>query len=174
MANVIEFDGVRPRIAASAYIAPTATLVGNVTIDENASIWFGAVLRGDFAAIRIGRNCNIQDNVVVHGESADSGLTLEEDVTVGHSAIIHGILIGKGCLIGMGAILLSGSIVGPGSLIAAGSVVRENCRIPGNCVAAGNPAVVRKSLEGNAARWAAHAADIYARLARRYPSRADE
>ena len=143
-----------PRIAASAFIAPNATIVGDVEIADNVSIWFGAVLRGDFAPICIGRNCNIQDNVVAHAESRETGLVLNENVTVGHSAILHGELIEKDCLIGMGAILLSGSVIGAGSMVAAGSVVREYCKIPPNCLAAGNPAEVKKALQGNAARWA--------------------
>jgi carbonic anhydrase/acetyltransferase-like protein (isoleucine patch superfamily) len=153
---IVEFEGRSPRIAASAFIAPNATIVGDVEIADDVSIWFGAVLRGDFAPIRIGRNCNIQDNVVAHGENRETGLVLEEDVTVGHSAIIHGARIEKKCLIGMGA------------LVAAGSVVREHCKIPPNCLAAGNPAEVKKALQGNAARWAANAADDYAKLANRY------
>jgi carbonic anhydrase/acetyltransferase-like protein (isoleucine patch superfamily) len=165
---IVEFEGRSPRIAASAFIAPNATIVGDVEIADDVSIWFGAVLRGDFAPIRIGRNCNIQDNVVAHGENRETGLVLEEDVTVGHSAIIHGARIEKKCLIGMGAVLLSGSIIGAGSLVAAGSVVREHCKIPPNCLAAGNPAEVKRALQGNAARWAANAADDYAKLANRY------
>jgi len=105
---------------------------------------------------------------VAHGESPANGLVLEEDVTVGHGAILHGARIEKGCLIGMGAILLSGSVIGAGSLVAAGSVVREYCQIPSNCLAAGNPAEVKKTLQGNAARWTANAADEYSRLAQRY------
>lgn len=168
MPIILEFEGRLPRIAATAFIAPNATIVGDVEIADNVSIWFGAVLRGDFAPICIGRNCNIQDNVVAHGESRETGLVLEENVTVGHSAILHGERIEKGCLIGMGAILLSGSVIGAGSLVAAGSVVREYCKIPSNCLAAGNPAKVKNALQGNAARWAANAADEYARLAQRY------
>jgi len=103
---------------------------------------------------------------VAHGESRQTGLVLDDDVTVGHGAILHGSKIGRGCLIGMGAILLSNSVIGPNSLIAAGSVVRENDFIPENSVAAGNPAVVKKALEGNAARWVASGADSYVRLAR--------
>jgi carbonic anhydrase/acetyltransferase-like protein (isoleucine patch superfamily) len=166
MPLIVAFRGVSPRIAASAFVAENATIVGDVEIGENASVWFGAVIRADFAHIRIGANCNIQDNVVAHAESRQTGLVLEDDVTVGHCAILHGSRIGKGCLIGMGAILLSNSVIGPNSLIAAGSVVRENGVIPGNSVAAGNPAVVKKELEGNAARWVASGADSYARLAR--------
>lgn len=167
-ANLIEFEGYSPRVAASAFVAPTAVLIGNVEIGESASIWFNAVLRADCGAICIGRNSNVQDNVVMHAENPDTGLTLEEDVSVGHGAIVHGTLIERGALIGMGAILLTGSVIGAGSLIAAGSVVREYCKIPPNCLAAGNPAVVKKILDGNAAFWADHAAEDYLKLMQRY------
>jgi carbonic anhydrase/acetyltransferase-like protein (isoleucine patch superfamily) len=168
MPLIVEFAGKLPRIAPTAFIAENAVIVGDVEIADDASVWFGAVLRADFAPIRIGSKCNIQDNVVAHADSRDAGLIVEDNVTVGHSAVIHGARIGAGCLIGMGAILLSGSVIGPNSLVAAGSVVRENDRIPGGSLIAGNPAVVKKSLEGNAARWAATAADDYAALTRRY------
>ena len=168
MPLIVAFRGISPRIAASAFIAENATIVGDVEIGENASVWFGAVVRADFAHIRIGANCNLQDNVVAHAESRETGLVLEDDVTVGHGAILHGSRVGKGCLIGMGAILLSRSVIGANSLIAAGSVVREDAFIPGNSVAAGNPAVVKKELEGSAARWAASGADSYVRLVRQF------
>jgi carbonic anhydrase/acetyltransferase-like protein (isoleucine patch superfamily) len=168
MPIILEFSGKRPTIGSNAFIAESAVLVGDVEIGEGTSIWFGAVLRADFAPIRIGRKCNVQDNVVVHADSRDAGLVVDDEVTIGHSAIVHGARIGRGCLIGMGAILLSGSVIGPNSLVAAGSVVRENEHIPGNCLAAGNPATIKKDLEGNAARWAATAADDYAALAARY------
>ena len=168
MAIIVPFEGRSPRIAPSAFLAENATLVGDVEIGENTSIWFGAVLRADFGPIRIGANCNIQDNVVAHPEDHETGLVLEDDITVGHSAILHGSRVGKGCLIGMGAILLSGSVIGPGSLVAAGSVVRENSSIPPGYLVAGNPAEAKKPLEGRGARWVAHAASDYAALARKY------
>lgn len=171
MPVIVAFQGRSPRIAASAFIAENATIVGDVEIGENASIWFGAVLRADFAPIRIGANCNIQDNVVAHAESRETGLVLEDDVTVGHSAVLHGTRVGKGALIGMGAILLSGSVIGQGCLVAAGSVVRENCTIPAGYLAAGNPAEPKKPLEGSALRWAAHAASDYVALARKYQTK---
>jgi carbonic anhydrase/acetyltransferase-like protein (isoleucine patch superfamily) len=166
--TLIEFEGRSPRIAAGAFVAPTAVLVGDVQIEENTSIWFNAVLRADCGAIRIARNCSVQDNVVMHAENPETGLILEEGVTVGHGAIVHGTLVEKGALIGMGAILLSGSVIGAGSVIAAGSVVLEHCRIPPNSLAAGNPAVVKKALTGNAARWADQAVDDYLDLVQRY------
>lgn len=170
MPMIIKFADKTPRVAPTAFIADNAVLVGDVEIGDETSIWFGAVLRADFAPIKIGRKCNIQDNVVVHADSRDAGLVIDDEVTVGHSAILHGAHIGRGCLIGMGVILLSGSVIGAGSMIAAGSVVRENDRIPAYSLAAGNPAMVKKAIEGNAARWTETAAQDYADLARRYRS----
>jgi carbonic anhydrase/acetyltransferase-like protein (isoleucine patch superfamily) len=172
MPIVVELEGRTPRVAASALIAPNAVLVGDVEIGENSSVWYGAVLRADFAPIRIGRSCNIQDNVVIHGEAVDEGLVVEDRVTVGHGAILHGSWIGTECLIGMGAILLSGSRIGARSFVAAGSVVLERFEVPPHTLAAGNPAVIKKILDGNAAEWVMRAADEYVKLAEKYTSRA--
>jgi carbonic anhydrase/acetyltransferase-like protein (isoleucine patch superfamily) len=168
MPIIVELEGRSPRIASSAFIAPNAVLVGDVEIGENTSIWYGAVLRADFAPIRIGRSCNIQDNVVIHGETVAEGLIVEDRVTVGHGAILHGSWIGAESLIGMGAILLSGSRIGARSFVAAGSVVRERFEVPPHTLAAGNPAVVKKILDGNAADWVARAANDYVELAAKY------
>src|SRR6186713_1833526 len=100
MAMLVEFEGRRPRVAKSAFLAPTAVLLGDVQVAENASIWFGAVLRADLAPIRIGSSSNIQDNVVIHADSTE-GTFLEERVTVGHGAILHDCWIGKDSLIGI-------------------------------------------------------------------------
>jgi carbonic anhydrase/acetyltransferase-like protein (isoleucine patch superfamily) len=170
MPIVVELEGRSPRIAASAFIAPNAVVVGDVEIGENTSVWYGAVLRADFGPIRIGRSCNIQDNVVVHGETVAEGLIVEDRVTVGHGAILHGSWIGTECLIGMGAILLSGSRIGARSLVAAGSVVGQGFEVPPDTLAAGNPAVVKKKLDGNAADWVARAADEYVKLVAKYRS----
>jgi carbonic anhydrase/acetyltransferase-like protein (isoleucine patch superfamily) len=171
VAIIVSFGGKIPRIASTAFIAENAVLVGDVEIGEDSSIWFGTVVRGDFAPIRIGKRCNIQDNVVAHADSQETGLVLEDEATVGHSAVLHGVRIGTGSLIGMGAILLSGSIVGAHSMVAAGSVLREGCRIPDDCLAAGNPAVVKGPLRGKAAAWTKTGADEYVNLASRYRSR---
>ena len=168
MPIILEFQGRSPRIAASAFIAPNAVLVGDVEIGEATSVWFGAVLRADFGPIRIGKDCNVQDNVVAHAESPTEGLVVEDRVTVGHCAILHGAHIGRGCLIGMGAILLSGSRIGAGSFIAAGSVVREGAVIPAHTLAAGNPAVSKRKLDGRAAEWVALGADSYLALVQKY------
>src|SRR5438270_6881937 len=147
---------------------PNANMIGNVDVDEKSGICFGAVLRADFAPNRIGHACSIQDNVIAHADAPGAGLILEERVTVGHGAILHGAFIGRECLIGMGAILLSGSRIGAGSFVAAGSVVREGSTIPPNTLAAGNPAVSKKVLDGRAADWVALAADEYLKLVLKY------
>jgi gamma-carbonic anhydrase len=170
VAIILSFAGKTPRIATTAFIAQNAVVVGDVEVGEDSSIWFGAVVRGDFAAIRIGRRCNIQDNVVVHADGQEKGLVLEDDVSVGHSAVLHGERIGSGSLIGMGAILLSGSVVGAHCMLAAGSVLREGACIPEGSFAAGNPAVVKGALKGKAAAWANTGAGEYVKLASQYRS----
>lgn len=167
MAILIEFEGKRPRVASTAFVAHTAVLLGDVEVAENASIWFGAVLRGDFGPIRVGPGCNVQDNVVIHAETGQ-GTVLQERVTVGHGAILHDCWIGKDSLIGMGAILLDRSRVGTGSLVGAGSVVKERFEVPDGTLAVGNPAINKKKLEGNSAEWVARGADDYLRLIKRY------
>jgi len=121
------------------YVADGARLIGDVDIGEDSSIWFNAVLRGDLAPIRIGSRCNIQDNAVGH-VNANQPLVLEDDVSVGHSAIIHGCTIHRGALIGMGAIVLNGAAVGEYTLVGAGSVVTENTVLPPYTLCLGTPA----------------------------------
>ena len=164
---VYELDGIRPEIAADCWVAPDAVLIGKVRLLEGASIWFGAVLRGDNDWITIGPNSNVQDHSIIHADPGQP-VTIGRGVTIGHRVIVHSAEVGDHALIGMGAILLSGSVIGPGSLVAAGSVVRENSSIPPGYLVAGNPAEAKKPLEGRAARWVAHAASDYAALARKY------
>lgn len=167
MPTFITINGRRPVVARSAFVAETAVLIGDVEVGEDASVWYGAVLRGDFGAIRIGEKSNIQDNVIVHSEGELAAI-VEPSVTVGHGAIIHACTIGAGCVIGMGAILLSGSRIGAGSMIAAGSVVLERFEVPSGVLAAGNPATVKKKLDGRAAQWLQGGADSYVALKRHY------
>ena len=164
---LIEFEGHVPRVAASAFIAPTAVLLGDVEVADGVSVWFGAVLRGDFGPIRVGAESNIQDNAVIHTETA-KGTTLEERVTVGHGAILHDCWIGRSCVIGMGAVLLDGARIGPESIIGAGSVVREGFEVPARTLAVGTPAANKKQLVGNAADWVDRGAQDYVDLVKRY------
>ena len=138
-------DGIAPCIHPSAFVAPSADLIGNVTLENNASVWFQAVLRGDDAAILIGKDSNIQDGVVIHGEK-NVPVVIHEGVTVGHRAIIHASTIGKGSLIGMGAIILSRCRIGENSLIAAGALLPEGSIIPPYSVVMGSPGKVVKTL----------------------------
>ncbi len=130
--------------AAMIYVAPSAVLVGDVAVADGASVWHGAVLRGDFDAVVVGRDSNAQDNAVLH---VDRGMPCEigDHVTVGHSAVVHGSRIAPDCLIGMHATLNSGTTIGRGSLVAAGAVTRENAVFPEESVIGGVPAkVIRK------------------------------
>jgi carbonic anhydrase/acetyltransferase-like protein (isoleucine patch superfamily) len=164
---IIEYRGKRPKVASSAFVAPTAVLIGDVEIGEEASIWFGAVIRGDNGPIRIRARANVQDNSVVH-VSENCTTVIEEDVTVGHCAILEDCHIGRGALIGSNAVVLNGAVVGEYSLIAAGAVVAANANIPPRVVAAGQPAVVKKPLEGAAVHWVEAAGPEYVHLSRSY------
>ena len=148
------FREKKPRIDASAFIAETSSIVGDVEIGPRVSVWYGVTLRGDINSIVIGEETNIQEGSVVHVDSPETRGTggrtvLGKRVTVGHGAIIHACEIGDECLIGMGAIILSGAKIGEGSLVAAGSLVREGQEFPPGSMIAGNPAVVKKTLSGD-------------------------
>ena len=164
---IIEYRGKRPKVAATAFVAPTAVLIGDVEIGEEASIWFGTVIRGDNGPIRIGARANVQDNSVLH-VSEHCSTIVEEGATVGHCAILEDCTIGRGALIGSNAVILNGATVGEQSLIAAGSVVGVDAKIPPRVVAAGSPAVVKKQLEGAAVGWVEHAGPEYVHLSRTY------
>ncbi|MBV8344679.1 MAG: gamma carbonic anhydrase family protein [Candidatus Eremiobacteraeota bacterium] len=164
---IIEYQGKRPRVAPSAFVAPTAVLIGDVEIGPESSVWFGAVLRGDNGPIRVGARTSVQDNAVVH--VSERGRTIiGDDVTVGHCAVMEDCTIERHALIGSNATLLNGCTIGERSLVAAGSVVAEGAAIPAGVVAAGAPAKVKKSLEGEAARWIEDASGAYVTLSRSY------
>jgi carbonic anhydrase/acetyltransferase-like protein (isoleucine patch superfamily) len=164
---ILPFAGRSPRIAASVFVAPTATIIGDVTIGEQSSIWFGAVLRGDSGRIEIGARTSVQDNAVVH-TSEHKPTVIGDDVTVGHGAVLEGCTVERGALVGMNAVVLHDVVIGEESLIGAGSVVTDGTKIPPRSVAAGAPCQVRKPLQGVAAQWIARAVPAYVRLSRRY------
>jgi gamma-carbonic anhydrase len=163
----IEYHGKRPKVAASAFIAPTAVLIGDVEVGEESSVWFGAVLRGDNGPIRVGDRTSIQDNSVLH-VSEDCQTIVGSDVTIGHSVIMEDCTVEDWALVGSNAVILNGAVVGRKSLIGAGSVVGANSHIPTMTVAAGVPAKVRKALEGEAVHWCEHAPPEYVKLSRSY------
>ncbi|SEJ13902.1 Carbonic anhydrase or acetyltransferase, isoleucine patch superfamily [Deinococcus reticulitermitis] len=162
-------DGHRPDVHPFAFIAPSADLIGRVQVGEQASVWFGAVLRGDTEALRVGARSNVQDGAVLH---ADPGFpcVLEEDVTVGHRAVVHGAHCEVGSLVGMGAVMLNGSRLGRGAVLAAGALLPEGREIPAGMLAMGVPAKAVRPVD------AAPNAAGYVRNAERYRTglKADE
>jgi carbonic anhydrase/acetyltransferase-like protein (isoleucine patch superfamily) len=169
MATILAFRGRTPSIHPTAFVAPTATVIGHVIIEEEASIWFGAVLRGDDPdhPIIVGARSSVQDNCVVH-VSAQGPTVIGPEVTVGHGAVMESCNIGRGALIGMNAVLLQLSTVGEGSLIAAGAIVSAGAEIPPRHLAAGAPAQVKKELTGESLRWILTSSEHYVRLSREY------
>ncbi|MBH1973840.1 MAG: gamma carbonic anhydrase family protein, partial [Rhodobacteraceae bacterium] len=135
---IYALDGIAPEIAASAWVAETAVLVGKVVLEDDASIWFGATLRGDNEEIRIGRGSNIQENSVLHTDMG-SPLTIGANCTIGHKAMLHGCTIGEGSLIGMGATVLNGAKIGKGCLIGACALITEGKEIPDGSLVMGAP-----------------------------------
>lgn len=144
---IIEYRGKRPRIAESAFVAPTAVVIGDVEIGEEASIWFGVVLRGDHGPIRIGARSNVQDNAVIHVGELVGETIVEDDVTIGHAAIMEDCVIESGSLIGMNAVVLNGARIGRGTIVAAGSVVGQGAEVPSGVLVAGAPAKVKRTLD---------------------------
>ena len=140
------FRGKLPSVAASAYIDPSAQVIGDVSLGERSSVWPNAVVRGDVNAILIGDDSNVQDNCVLHGDDGIPPLTIGNRVTVGHSVVLHGCHIEDECLIGIGAVILNRARIGAGSVIAAGALVPEGMSIPSGSLAMGVPAKVRREV----------------------------
>jgi carbonic anhydrase/acetyltransferase-like protein (isoleucine patch superfamily) len=143
---LLPYNNTSPKIAQGVFIAPNATIIGDVEIDEDASIWFNTVVRGDVNYIRVGPKTNIQDLCMCHVTVNKWPLLIGEGVTIGHSVVAHGCVIKDYCLIGMGARILDGAQVGPYALVAAGAVVREGFVIPEYSLVAGVPAQVKRRL----------------------------
>ncbi len=159
----IKYRGKSPVIHKGAFVAPNAVIIGDVLIEENASVWYGAVLRGDMAPIRVGASSNIQDNATVHTDTGKPSI-IGENVTVGHNAVIHGCTIDDCSLIGIGAIVLNSARVKSGAVVAAGSLVKEGVEVPANKLVAGVPAEVKKELDGSIDQLKEHAGH-YVKLA---------
>lgn len=164
---LIELNGVRPSVAEGVYIAPTAVLIGNVQVGAGSSIWFGAVLRGDAGRIMIGERVSVQDNVVIHVNEREDTI-IDDDVLIGHGAVMEGCHIGRESLIGMQATVLSGARIGERSLIAAGSLVREHAQVPPGVLVAGVPAEVKGELPPQAQERMRYGPRHYVEMAERY------
>ena len=166
---ILPWQGIMPRIAADAFIAPNATIIGDVEIGSQSSIWFGVVIRGDVSRIRIGKRTNLQDGTIVHvssggGSRPDIPTIVGDDVLVGHRAILHACTVGDGAFVGMASTVLDGAIVETGAMVAAGAVVGPGKRVPSGELWAGTPArLMRKLTEAERAGFK-HATDRYAEL----------
>lgn len=166
--SILSFRGVRPTVGEGAFIAPGATVVGDVVIGRDASVWFGCVIRGDVRHIRIGERTNIQDGSIVHVTEGRFAAIIGADVTIGHGCIIHGCTLEDRSFVGMGAIVLDGAVVQSGAMVAAGALVSPGKTVPTGELWAGNPAKRMRTI-GEAERAAfAHTVGHYVALAREY------
>jgi carbonic anhydrase/acetyltransferase-like protein (isoleucine patch superfamily) len=174
MALILPFGGHSPRIGRDVFLAPNATIIGDVEIADGASVWFGAVLRGDIGPIRIGPRTNVQDLACVHLTEGLSQTVLGADVTVGHGAILHGCVVGDRCLVGMGSVVLDNAQIGEGSVIAAGSVVTARTVIPPRSLVRGTPARVIREVTPEEGALGVIGAAHYVETARRFRTICDE
>lgn len=163
-AVILPYKGVWPTIAESAFIAPTAVVIGDVTVGEDASIWYHATVRGDIAPISIGDRSNVQDNTVVH-VNRDAPVVIGRDVTIGHSAIVHGTTIEDAAVVGMGAIVMSYTTLGSHCVIAAGALISERTVVEPGSVMVGVPAKPRSALDADAQAHLDGIAGRYQRVA---------
>ncbi len=164
---IYQLDDRVPRIAASAWVADSAEVIGSVELAEDTTIWFGCVLRGDTEWLRIGRGSNVQDACVLH---ADPGfvLTLGENVSIGHQAMLHGCTVGEGSLIGIQSVILNGARIGRNCLVGAKSIVTEGKEFPDGALILGSPAKVVRMLTSEQIDGLQHSAAHYVANARRY------
>ena len=164
---ILNYRDKHPQIADDAFIAPTATIIGDVTIASGASIWYGTVVRGDLAPITIGANTNIQDNCTIHTD-VNKPAVIGRDVTVGHNAVVHGCTIEAYCLIGINAVILSHAYIKYGSVVAAGAVVKHGQVVGPYHLVAGTPASIKKALSENEVEKRKNTAEHYIELAREH------
>jgi carbonic anhydrase/acetyltransferase-like protein (isoleucine patch superfamily) len=164
---IIPYEGKYPTIGKNVFIAPSAAIIGDVVIADDASIWFGAVVRGDRDRITIGAGTNVQDNCTLHVDT-DHPLTIGSQVTIGHNAVVHGCTIEDRVLVGIGAVVLNDAVIGSGSVVAAGAVVAEGMQVGSLQLAAGVPAKVKKTYDATRSAHNAGEAAIYVRLAQTY------
>ena len=168
MALILPFGGREPRIGRGVFVAPNATVIGDVVLEDESSVWFGAVLRGDIGAIRIGPRTNVQDLVCAHITDGQSSTILGADVTVGHGAILHSCVVGDRCLIGMGAILLDNAVIEPWAFVAAGTLVPPGKVVRSGKMVMGNPFREVRDLTDKDRAWIVHSWRTYVARGREY------
>ena len=164
---IYELDGKAPQLAEGTWVADSAQVIGNVKLGENASVWFGAVLRGDTEPVIIGRNSNVQDLSVLHTD-VDCPLTIGDNVTIGHQVMLHGCTIGDNTLIGIQAVVLNRAKIGRNSIVGAGAVVTEGKEFPDNSLIVGAPAKVIRTLDDSATARLLQSAQHYVENAQRF------
>ncbi|WP_295635347.1 gamma carbonic anhydrase family protein [uncultured Mitsuokella sp.] len=167
MALIMPYESAAPKIDQSVFLAPNATVVGDVTIGEGASVWFGAVIRGDFQPVVIGKNTNIQDNATIH-VMYEHPTTIGEGVIIGHNVIIHAKSIGDHSLIGMGSIIMGNTIIGENVIIGAGSIIERDRKIPPNSIVYGRPAQIIRGLRDDEIEALKESALSYREVAAKY------
>ena len=163
---------VHPVIHASAYVHPTAVLIGDVTLHENASVWFGTVLRGDMDRIEIGARSNVQDNSTIHTDEGEPTI-IGTDVTIGHNALVHSSVVEANVLIGQASVLVGGCVIGTGSIVGAGAVVPAKMTVPPRSLVVGVPAKVVREAKPDDERWTVKAAEHYVELGAWYRDHLD-
>jgi carbonic anhydrase/acetyltransferase-like protein (isoleucine patch superfamily) len=168
------FAGKSPRCGQRVFVASTAVVVGDVELGDDVNVWYGAVLRGDLNPIRIGPRTNIQDNVVIHVDEPDFPTLVAEDVTVGHSAILHGCRVERGALVGMHATVLNGAVIGEEAVVAAGALVPPGMVVPARTLVAGVPAKVRRKALTDELEHMRRGVRSYLELKGRYLAADDE
>ena len=171
--SVAAFRGIAPRLASGVFIAPSATVIGNVVLAEDSSVWFGSVLRGDVGAIAIGKRTNVQDLSMVHLTGGVSETRIGDDVTVGHGVILHGCSVGDRCLVGMGSLLLDNVQIGEDCLIGAGSLLPPGMVVPPRSFVLGRPARVLRAVSDEEVLLAVERARHYVELARAHAESQD-
>ena len=165
-----EHQGVRPTLGRDVFIAPNATVIGDVHLGAQSSVWFGTTIRGDVFPIRFGARTNVQDGSVVHVTGGKASTTVGDDVTIGHMALLHGCTVGSRCLIGMGSIVLDGAVIEDDCVVAAGSLVAPGARIPARSLVMGRPAKVVRALAPQDLAWVREAGVLYVQYAQTFRS----
>jgi len=166
--RVRPFAGKRPRLGARTWVAADAVLVGDIELGDDVNVWYGAVLRADINWIRIGARTNLQDGVVIHVDEPDAPTLVEEDVTVGHAAVLHGCTVRRGALVGMHATVLNGAVIGEDAVVAAGALVPPGMEVPPRALAAGVPARVRREVSDDELAHVRRGVRSYLELKGRY------
>jgi len=164
---ILPFKNLTPSIHPSCFVAEDSTIIGNVKLEEDCSVWFGAVIRGDSSPITIGSRSNIQDNVTIHGSKGYS-VTIGKGVTIGHNAVVHGACIEDNVLVGMGAIIMNGARIGRNSIIGAGALITESQVIPENSLVVGLPGKVIRTLSPEYIEGISINASHYVELSKEY------